>query len=474
MTGRTEAELVGQPFLALVDPDDAAAREHLRTLLTTAHDRPALVEFKAARANGAPFAVEANLSPSRPSEGPAAVQVVLRDVSQRVDAEQRQRKLEQELLDARRMEGLGRLAGGLAHDLRNMLTPIMMNVSHLRREPDLSRERREILDEVHDAAQRSSELLGQVLAFARRQMLQAEVLDVNREVTALEPMLRRLVREDMQLSVRLAPDLGPVRADRSQLSQVLVNLVANARDAMPRGGTITVESASVERTNGSEPGAFPRRYCALSVTDTGEGMSAEVRQHVFEPFFSTKGADRGVGLGLATVHGIVTQSGGLVEVESTPGKGSCFRVLLPTVMDPLPTPPSMPPRELEVRPASGTVLVVDDEALVRAAVVRTLRLAGYEVLEASNGQEAAEVAGNRARIDLLVTDVVMPGLGGPELAARIRALHPAMRVLFVSGYADSGVVSDGQVAAGVELMTKPFRPAELLERVAVILGRPKA
>jgi two-component system cell cycle sensor histidine kinase/response regulator CckA len=470
MTGRAEAELVGRDFLELVDAGDAAGRAQLRKLLTTAHDRPALVEFKAARTNAPPFAVEANLSPSRAAEGPAAVQVVLRDVSQRVEAEQRQRKLEQELLDARRMEGLGRLAGGLAHDLRNMLTPIMMNVSLLRQEPGLTGERREVLDEVHDAAERSSELLAQILAFARRQILQAEVLDVNREITALEPMLRRLVREDIALALDLAPGLGPVRADRSQLSQVLVNLVANARDAMPRGGSVAVESRSVERANPREPGQPPRRYCAISVTDTGEGMSAEVRQHVFEPFFSTKGADRGVGLGLATVHGIVTQSGGLIEVESTPGQGSCFRVLLPTVLDAL-SVPSTTPREVQVQPAAGTVLVVDDEALVRAAVVRTLRLAGYDVLEAANGDEASRAAANRPRVDLLLTDVVMPGLGGPELATRIRALHPAIRVLFVSGYADSGVVSGGQVSEGVELMTKPFQPGELLERVAAVLRR---
>jgi len=387
-----------------------------------------------------------------------------REIERAVEAKER---LERELLDARRMEGIGRLAGGVAHDFRNLLTPIIVNARTLAE--GALEDAPELAAEIEAAAQRANALTGQLLAFARRQLLEPQLLDVGAVVRGLEPILRRVVREDVAFELRLAAGLPAVRADRTQLEQVVVNLVANACDAMPRGGQLLVAAAAVNAAPAA--GGPPAPHVALLVSDTGLGMSDEVRRRIFEPFFTTKERGRGVGLGLATVHGIVTQTGGTVQVESEPGRGSTFRVLLPAAAGVAEAPAPEPATLADFAPGTR-VLVADDAPLVRQSIARVLRARGLEVLEAEDGLAALAAARVApGPLDLLVTDVVMPGLAGPELAAELRRAQPGLAVLFISGYADAGVVEHGQVAPDVELLPKPFTPDQLLARVAEVLGR---
>jgi hypothetical protein len=401
--------------------------------------------------------------------------VVVRDVTARVQADRERARLEADLLDARRMEGVGRLAGGIAHDFRNLLTPVLANASLIADgEVGGPAGAVELAREIQDAAQKASALTGQLLAFARRQRLEVRTLDLAEVLSGLEPILRRLIREDVRLRFELAGGLPAVRADRSQLEQVVVNLVANARDAMPEGGEVTVTTRLAE-VDGAEaaarPGARAGRHVVLSVADTGVGMTEEVRQQVFDPFFTTKAQGAGTGLGLATVYGVVTQGGGHVRVESAPGRGATFHVYLPAAVGPAeeatPPPPAAP-----ALPRGAIALVVDDSALPRAVIARTLRGQGLEVREAGDADEALAAARALGRpLDLLVSDVVMPGLAGPVLAERLRALHPGVRVVLVSGYSDQAV-DLSLLGGGARFLGKPFTSAELLATVADVLAAP--
>ncbi|MBS2021489.1 MAG: response regulator, partial [Deltaproteobacteria bacterium] len=474
MTGFPASEMVGKKVVDLVTIPEKSKPLSARNFELTLQGRGEIMRLELVRADGRPLIVETHPQLVTLPGGRQVVQSVLRDLTGRLEAEERERKLQLELLDARRMEGLGRLAGGIAHDFRNLLTPVLSNARMLR-EHSLTQEGRELVQEIEVASQRASNLVAQLLAFARRQMLEVRVLDLNDAVRDLEPMLRRLIREDISLKVSFAPVLQAVRADRGQLGQVLVNLVANARDAMPKGGALTIETLDAHLDDeyaAQHPGVKPGRYSTLVVTDTGEGMSEQVRQHVFEPFFTTKGAQEGTGLGLATVHGIVKQSGGSIHVYSEPGHGTTFRIYLPAV-DELPEPKQEVKRALPRAVRSATVLVVDDEDLVRGVVLRILRGAGYSVLEASDGGEAVEVAKARNEpIDLLITDVVMPVLAGRELATAIEGHHKAVRVLYVSGYTEHGVVHGGELDPEIDFLVKPFTPEALLNKVDEILRRP--
>jgi two-component system cell cycle sensor histidine kinase/response regulator CckA len=476
MSGYAAAELVGQHLLQLPGAPDPETKSRLKQGLEEMGQVTRLRELTLVRKDGTPYVVETNPRALTLPGGQRILQVVIRDVTARVEAERHRRRLELDLLDARRMEGLGRLAGGLAHDLRNMLTPVLMNVGELREEPQLSASARVMVNEIEASGHRASELLGQILAFARRQRLEVTVVDVNGELRALEPMLRRLIRGDIDVSFMLDPALRPIRADRGQFGQVVVNLVANARDAMPAGGKLTLQTRNVELSAAyaaDHPGVTPGAYSCLIVTDTGEGMSEQVRQHVFDPFFTTKGSEEGVGLGLATVHGIVSQSGGSIQVDSEPGRGAAFRVYLPSVASaPAPTPaPDTAAPPAGVTPQVTRLLVVDDEDMVRSTVVRALRRAGMEVLEAASAAEGlARAREFEGAIDLLITDVVMPGMGGPDLAKELAKSRPGMKVLFVSGYTDLGPKGSGAVHEGAALLTKPFMPADLLRQVRAMLG----
>ena len=376
-------------------------------------------------------------------------------------------RLEQQLQESQRLEAIGRLAGGVAHDFNNVLTAILGSSELLFLDAPAGQPPREELHIIRDAATRAQDLIRQLLAFSARQVLQPIALDLNHLVGNIGKMLRRLISDDIKLVTELAPDLAAVRADPGQLEQVLVNLAVNARDAMPNGGTITIKSynAAVREGDAAPDHVPPGRYAVLQLSDTGVGMDAETQARIFEPFFTTKERGKGTGLGLATVYGIVRQSGGHIAVESAPGAGSSFRLYLPEVHEPV--APTRGPGPV-ARPVTGTetVLLAEDEPLVRLLARRVLEQAGYKVLVAAGGSEALEAAEHFAGpIHLLLTDVVMPEMNGRVLAQRVTALRPAIRVLYMTGYADEAVAKHGVLDPGTALIQKPFTPAALARKV---------
>ena len=377
--------------------------------------------------------------------------------------------LEEQLHQAQKMESLGRLAGGMAHDFNNLMTAVLGHVSFAASSLPAAHAARGELDEIREAALRASELTRQLLAFARRQLVAPRVVDVNALVVSLDGLLRRLIGEDVELSTQLESAPLCARIDPSQLEQVLVNLAVNARDAMPAGGRLVLVSADVSVHEARHPALPVGRYVRVSVSDTGHGIAPELLEHLFEPFFTTKESGRGTGLGLATCYGIVRQCGGQIEVESAPGEGARFHVYLPWVAG----PPSVAAAPAEGRLPRGTetVLLVEDERPVRAVTLRILRAQGYFVIEAGDGVEALALAQcHSGPIHLLVTDVVMPRMGGIELAERLRALRPETRVLHVSGYVDRAIWDGPVRAAGAAFLQKPFLPETLVRKVREVLG----
>jgi PAS domain S-box-containing protein len=385
------------------------------------------------------FTATANVQPGRHM-------VVIRDLT-------RQRDLELQLLQAQRMEAVGRLAGGIAHDFNNLLTAIGGYSEFLAERIDDPKLRRHA-EEIRRAAGRAASLTGQLLAFSRRQVLQPRVLDLNVAVSEMETMLRRLIGEDVELITMLEPDLGWVKADPTQIEQVIVNLAVNARDAMPNGGSATIGTANVTTPDGE--------YVELSFTDTGIGMSSQERQHLFEPFFTTKHG--GTGLGMATVYGVVEQSGGTIDVDSEPGLGSSFRIRLPRVE----AGAELPEAPLAETPAAGneTILLVEDEGVVRSLVAEILETSGYKVLQAADGPSALELLRRHSGpVDLLVTDVVMPGMSGPDVAKAVASMRPGTQVLYTSGYTDSAIDHHGVLEPGIAFLQKPFSADDLTRKV---------
>ena len=398
-----------------------------------------------------------------PFGGRPAVLVHAHDVTEQL-------RLEAQLRQAHKMEAVGRLAGGVAHDFNNLLTVILgygnLVQNRLRAEDPVRRD----VGEIVAVAERAASLTRQLLAFSRQQVLETRVIDLNAIVSDLERMLRRLIGEDVELVILPQPSLGRVSADPGQVEQVLVNLVVNARDAMPAGGRLTIRTADVSLDAAharDHADVVPGAYVMIAVTDTGTGMSLDVASRAFEPFFTTKERGRGTGLGLATVHGIVKQSGGHLELESERGLGSTFRVYLPRVAGE-PAAASAPEAARDRAAATETVLVVEDEEMIRRVVREGLERKGYRVLEAADGPAALALCGREdVPIDLMVTDVVMPWMSGPELARRVRPLRPGLRVIYVSGHADRAL--DGLAAGGAAFLQKPFTPEALARRVREVL-----
>jgi signal transduction histidine kinase/ActR/RegA family two-component response regulator len=382
------------------------------------------------------------------------------------------RRLEEQLRQSQRLEAIGSLAGGIAHDFNNLLTVILGQSELLLRRTASDAPALKRLEEIRKAGERAALLTRQLLAFSRKQVLIPEVLDPRTVVTDLASMLRRLIGEDVVLRTVVRPDVGMVTADRGQIEQVIVNLVVNARDAMPEGGTITVEVSNADLAPADAaglPAAAPDRYVRLTVRDTGIGMDATTRSHAFEPFFTTKEKGKGTGLGLATVYGIVKQSGGSVSLDSEPGKGATFHVYLPRReggAEATPPPAGLPPPP----PGTETVLLVEDEAMLRALSREVLEGSGYRVLEAAGGEEALRVAAaHEGTIHLLLTDVVMPGLNGRMVAERLAPSRPAMKVLYTSGYTDDAVFQRGVLPEGTAFIQKPFKTEDLTRKVREIL-----
>ncbi len=383
-------------------------------------------------------------------------------LSEKHKAEEALETREEQLRQAQKMEAIGQLAGGVAHDFNNLLTAILGYSEFLLERLETSDPRRRDVEEIREAGTRAATLTSQLLAFGRRQMLQPKVLDLNAVVVHVETLLRRLIGEDVTLVTALETGLDHVRADPGQLEQVIVNLAVNARDAMPDGGTLTIETAHVEvgaDEAAASPGLRPGRYVRLTLTDTGAGMDRATLARVFEPFFTTKGPGKGTGLGLATVHGIVAQSGGSVTVSSASGEGTAFTIHLPSVAEKL--EPLGTGRQHCSSHGHETILLAEDEAVVRDLAERALVERGYTVLATSSGDEALQACeGHEGAIHLLVTDVVMPGMGGKALAERLLPLRPGLPVLYVSGYADGRVVEEDTL-----FLQKPFSPSALAKRV---------
>jgi PAS domain S-box-containing protein len=371
------------------------------------------------------------------------------------------KRLEEQLLQSQKLEAVGRLAGGVAHDFNNVLTAVLGFVSVASKSLPADSPVQAHLRAIRVGAERGGALTTQLLAFARKQVIEPRAVDLNELLGRVESLLRRVIGEDVELETRLASDLWSVRADPGQLEQVLMNLAVNARDAMPGGGRLLIETANVAADDEAGERVLVR------VTDTGVGMSEETLEHIFEPFYTTKESGKGTGLGLATCYGIVTQSGGSITVTSAPGRGATFEVMLLRADEPAAGEPSLPP----VSPTSGgeRILVVEDEPLVRNIIVLTLQSLGYEVVDASNGEEALRVAKGCGRVDLLVTDVVMPQMGGRQLAERLRATEPGLAILYVSGYTEDALVRSEISVEGTAFLQKPFSPDTLARRVREVL-----
>ena len=381
------------------------------------------------------------------------------------------KKLEEQLRQGQKMEAVGKLAGGVAHDFNNLLTVINGYGEIVLRDLRPDDPSRVLVRQMTKAGERAEALTRQLLAFGRKQIASPKVLDLNAVVAEMGMMLRRVIGEDIELATDLQPGLGPVMVDPTHVDQVLMNLAVNARDAMPAGGRLTISTrATVLMGLPSDPDVRPGPYVQLSISDTGCGMTEEVKSHAFEPFFTTKGVGQGTGLGLATVYGVVRQAEGHIEVESAPGKGTTFRVYLPSLV----RPAWQEPPTAEVSPSQGgpeTILVVEDEPDVRCLVTSILDSHGYAVLEAENGAKALEVCERHPDpIALLLTDVVMPGgLGGRGLAKRLLELRPDLQVLFMSGYTDDAVFRNGVSHDEVHFLQKPFGAATLASKIREIL-----
>jgi PAS domain S-box-containing protein len=465
--GYTASEMVGKELAGLIVPP--RLREEYRdglvrqTASGEAHVLGRVLEMPAQRRDGTEFPTELFISRVDVEGAPHFVGYI-RDVTEH-------RQLEEQLRQSQKMEAVGQLAGGVAHDFNNLLTVIIGNAdiqqSMIEKESPLA----ESLEEIRKAADRAAALTRQLLAFSRRQVLEPKVLDVNALVENVEKMLRRLIGEDVKLMTLLSPSIGRVRADAGQLEQIVVNLSVNARDAMPKGGTLTIETADVELDEQyarEHLTVRPGTYVMIAVTDTGAGMSPETQSRIFEPFFTTKGTGKGTGLGLATVYGIVKQSGGSIWVYSEIGKGTTFKIYFPLVQEGV----------QEKKPALGersvggheTVLLVEDEPAVRKLSQLVLAAQGYTVIEAAGAEQALALAKTHVGpIHLILTDVVMPEMGGADLASRLSALHPETRVLYMSGYTDDAIVRKGLIDVGRHFLQKPFTPALLAKKVRDVL-----
>ncbi len=468
LLGYTETELRSRTVMEVTHPEDLAPIGQALRKLVSGEVRSSDYTVRLVRRDGGTIWVTANASPVQNASGTTLYFLVyIRDMTER-------KTLEEQLRQAQKMEAVGQLAGGIAHDFNNLLTAIIGNAELLLREIEAEDSRRLDVLEINRAAHRAATLVRQLLAFSRKQVLQPRVVDLNAVVTDLSTMLRRVIGEHVELRLELEPELGKVLADPGQLEQVITNLAVNARDAMPSGGTLTIRTAGVGAVDapGQNPEAMPLigPLVELSVHDDGVGMDERTLARLFEPFFTTKELGRGTGLGLATVYGIVRQSGGHIRVNSRLHHGSTFTVYLPMVEGPGEHFDELPGWVEQPR-AAGTVLVVEDELAVRRLASRVLRARGYRVLEASDGGEALRLVDRHGGpLDLVLTDIIMPGLSGPALVERLLPTMPDLNVLYITGYSEEAIRQHGLLPAGGELLEKPFTAHQLAERVREALA----
>jgi PAS domain S-box-containing protein len=467
LTGYSPEEVVGRNPRFL--KSGAQAPEFYRTLWETLlQGRVWYGELSNRRKDGSLYTEEMTITPVHEAGRIGHFVAVKRNISERLELEGR-------LHGARRMEALGQLAGGVAHDFNNLLGVILGSGELLADHLGDADPRREKVDQILEASERASQLVRQLLAFGRRQVLEPRVVDLNAVVADAEKLLRRLLGETIDVVVSPGVDLGRVRVDPIQIDQVLLNFAANARDAMPRGGRFTIETSNAEVGEAecrAHAGALPGKYVRLRVSDTGIGMDEATRSRIFEPFFTTKGVGQGTGLGLATVYGIVKQSGGFVRADSAPGNGASFEIHLPRVEGEVDSREASPPAP--TARASATILLVEDEASLRGIATDLLEASGYTVVAAANGPEALALSQQHAAgpIQLLLTDVMMPGMSGPEVARQIRIRWPEVAVLYMSGYSHEAVEKQGLLGPGTRLLAKPFSRSTLVRSVEEALARP--
>jgi two-component system, cell cycle sensor histidine kinase and response regulator CckA len=471
MLGYTGQELSRMHFREFTHPDDCAADLELYQQLVAGAVKKYQMEKRYIRKDGQ--VVWARLSVSGLPDGSlhagCAIKLV-EDITER-------RHLEAQFIEAQKMEVIGHLAGGVAHDFNNIIAIIMGYCDLAMDKIGADDTVRSDLETVRSAAERAIGLICQLLIFSRKQKVQLVVLDINDVVKDTEKMLRRLSNENIEMTIVAGKSIGRIKADAGYIGQVLMNLVVNARDAMPNGGKLTIATDNIaldEDFAQTHPGTSAGDYVMLSVSDTGAGMSSEVKAHLFEAFFTTKAKGKGTGLGLATCHTIVQQSGGHIEVQSEVGKGTTFKIYFPQVQQPLdaaasPTRAGLLPRGTE------TLLVVEDDPAVRDLARRVLQRQGYEVLSAPNGHDALRAASEHAGspIRLVLTDVIMPVMGGKLMAEWLNATYPDLKILFTSGYSDEAIAQDGLVERGVEFLPKPFSPAALARKVRQMLDAPR-
>jgi PAS domain S-box-containing protein len=467
--GHASEEVLGTPLARLVPgPFRDLQRRALEGIPASGEGRVlgTSVELHGVRRSGKEFPIELSLATWETRQG-AFLTAIIRDVTER-------KQLEEQFRQAQKMESVGRLAGGVAHDFNNLLAVIAGHADLLEVELGPEHPLRRRIDVIQKAATHAADLTKQLLAFSRRQVLAPRILDLNAVVAGIEPMLQRLIGEDIGLVVAPAHDLGRVKADPTQVTEIIFNLAVNARDAMPDGGKLTIETDNVDLDEAHahrHPDTRPGPYVMLAVSDTGMGMDEEVRSRIFEPFFTTKGPGKGTGLGLATVYGIVKQSNGNIGVYSEPGRGTTFKIYLPRVEERAETVVTEAPA-IE-QGGSETILLVEDNEMVRTLTCEILEARGYTVLEARHGADALDLAQRyHGPIDLLVTDVIMPEMGGRELARRLGAARPRMRVLYMSGYAADAIVHQGVLDERVAFLPKPVKADVLGRKVREVLDAP--
>lgn len=415
-------------------------------------------EFTALSAGGREIEVEATVTYVKYKEG-FATQGILRDVTEN-------KRLESQLRQVQKMEAIGQLAGGVAHDFNNLLT-VINGYSDMLLRRDLSREIGEQIEQIQEAGKRAARLTSQLLAFSRKQIIDPIVINLNHVIVDHLSMLSRLLGEDIQVTTELQSDLPNIKADPGQIEQVIMNIAINARDAMPKGGKMIIRTseAGLKDTISRDTGTPPDRYVMMAVSDTGLGMDEKTKSRIFEPFFTTKGRDRGTGLGLATVYGIVKQNQGFIDVSSEPGQGTTLKVFLPCSEEGPPVETETTGRDPALR-GDETILLVEDDDAVRKVTRDTLAEYGYTILTAANGEEALRLfREENTRIDLVLTDVVMPGMSCREMSEKMLARKPDLRIVFISGYADENIVRHGKLKNGMILVEKPFRRRELLTRI---------
>jgi PAS domain S-box-containing protein len=469
--GYTASEIIGQHFSAFYTEEDREAGLPARSLRTAAAEGKYDEEGWRVRKDGSRFWASTVIDPIFDEDGKlAGFAKVTRDVTERREAQEALERTRAALFHSQKMEVLGQLTGGIAHDFNNMLGVIVLNLDLLTRNKPGERERR-LIEIAQHAAQRCAKLTEQLLAFARRQPLLPEIHDISALIRGFETVLRRACGEPIEVTMRLAPKLKASLVDPQQLESALLNLVVNARDAMPRGGKLTITTENVEieaRQAASMSGISAGEYVMIAIADTGQGMTPEVLAHAVEPFYTTKEVGKGSGLGLSQVYGFVTQSGGHVEIESAPGKGTTVKLYLP-VTEHAPAEEELPDLEAPhpLRPA--TVLVVEDDLHLLEAAVETLQSLGYKVLTARDGAQALRNLELGESIDVLFTDVVMPnGMNGVELAREARRLRPSLRVLLASGYPAAAQTTQQDLPSEFSFIAKPYRWPELVDKIRAL------